>query len=184
MRVAHNEVAPAPPITSIDAPTSSDTALHGGPDAHPQPSRSWCTCGPDAWTDSQRLNTIGNPSQVLPAGYFKLYYDIKVTTARGRPQAHPHADVMRCSRRKVQKAVTFYRRTGAWFAPPECVSFDPLRSDTQLADTDQLAGLAGARAGMHLFTVQGSDPGDRWSQPSRSGVLYHTQSTEKRVVKK
>ncbi|KAG0727509.1 hypothetical protein GWK47_034527 [Chionoecetes opilio] len=70
-----------------------------------------------------KKQTPGNPSQVLPAGVFKLYYDIKVhhRLEDGPKHILMQLRVMRSQPKKVQTAVTFYVRTGAWFAHSECV---------------------------------------------------------------
>ncbi|KAG0713532.1 hypothetical protein GWK47_016035 [Chionoecetes opilio] len=139
------------------------------------------------WTDWHRT---GNPSQVLPAGVLKLYYDIKVhhRLKDGPKHILKQLRVTRSQPKKVQTSVTFYVQTGAWFAHSECVLLSLMASQNeddrshQLADTDQLAAWPGARAGIHLFTLRGSDQEILVKPYEVPEFSIHTQSTE-RVVK-
>ncbi|KAG0714738.1 hypothetical protein GWK47_013555 [Chionoecetes opilio] len=87
-----------------------------------QPSRS-CTCGPDAELTGKELNTLEILVKYCLQVYFKLYYDIKVhhRLEDGPKPSSRKLRVMRSQPKKVQTAVTFYVRTGAWFAHSECV---------------------------------------------------------------
>ncbi|KAG0712866.1 hypothetical protein GWK47_017453 [Chionoecetes opilio] len=109
-------------ITSIDGPTLSDTGFTG-PCA--VCCLGWLTTAqslvyiwaPKAWTDWQKLNTLEILVKYCLQVYFKLYYDIKVhhRLEGGPKHILTHLSVMRSRPKKVQKAVTFYVRTGAWF---------------------------------------------------------------------
>ncbi|KAG0714226.1 hypothetical protein GWK47_014503 [Chionoecetes opilio] len=158
-----------------------------------EPSGRWLTTAQSLvymWTrkhglTGKELNTLEILVKYCLQVYFKLYYDIKVhhRLEDGPKHILTQLRVMRSQPKKVQTAVTFYVRTGAWFALRMCPPLADGELDHQLADTDQLAAWPGARAGIHLFTVRGSDPGDPGQAVRGSGEFsIHTQSTA-RVVK-
>ncbi|KAG0721964.1 hypothetical protein GWK47_045364 [Chionoecetes opilio] len=72
---------------------------------------------------SKELNTLEILVKYCLQVYFKLYYDIKVhhRLEDGPKHIITQLRVMRSQPKKVQTAVTFYVRTGAWFAHSECV---------------------------------------------------------------
>ncbi|KAG0713387.1 hypothetical protein GWK47_016325 [Chionoecetes opilio] len=174
---------------------------------------------------SKELNTLEILVKYCLQVYFKLYYDIKVHRRLEDGPKHilTQLRVMRSQPKKVQTVVTFYVRTGEWFAHSECVLLSLMASQSeddrrfavtqililkgwqgvwghqcktshhtqaelvshQLADTDQLAAWPGARAGIHLFTVRGSDPGDHGQAVRGSGVLYpHSEHRKSREAEK
>ena len=87
------------------------------------------------WTRKHGL--IGNNLKVLEMlanfclqHYFKLFYDIKVKHLIQDAPYHILTSVrlLRQQPKKVQDAVTFYLRTGAWFAHSECLLLSLLAS--------------------------------------------------------
>ena len=78
--------------------------------------------------------------------YFKLYFDIKVKHYIVDAPYHILTCLLKTLPRKVQKAVTFYVRTGAWYAHSECLLLSLLSSskfeDRKFA-VDQILKLRG-----------------------------------------
>ncbi|KAG0722418.1 hypothetical protein GWK47_000573 [Chionoecetes opilio] len=152
MRVAHNELPLRHLITSIDGPTSFDTGFTG-----PVCCPAWLTTAQSprvhedqkAWTDWQRTEHPGNPVKYCLQVYFKLYYDIKVhhRLEDGPKHILTQLRVMRSQPKKVQTAVTFYLRTGAWFAHSECVLLSLTASQSEDALRFAVTQILKLRAG-------------------------------------
>ena len=81
----------------------------------------------------KELNTLEILVKYCLQGYFKLYYDIKVhhRLEDGPKHILTQLRVMRSQPKKVQTAVTFYVRTGAWFAHSECVLLSLMASQSE-----------------------------------------------------
>ncbi|KAG0709944.1 hypothetical protein GWK47_023799 [Chionoecetes opilio] len=119
--------------------------------------------------------------------YFKLYYDIKVhhRLEDGPKHILTQLRVMRSQPKKVQTAVTFYVRTGAWFAHSECVLLSLMASQSE--DDRSLQTLISWQPGqVHEPAFTCSLSGDQIQEiPVKPYEVpefsIHTQSTE-RVV--
>ncbi|KAG0726614.1 Argininosuccinate synthase [Chionoecetes opilio] len=85
------------------------------------------------WTDWKELNTLENLVKYCLQVYLQLYYDIKVhhRLEDGPKHILTQLRVMRSQPKKVQTAVTFYVRTGAWFAHSECVLLSLMASQSE-----------------------------------------------------
>ncbi|KAG0712949.1 hypothetical protein GWK47_017312 [Chionoecetes opilio] len=81
----------------------------------------------------KELNTLEILVKYCLQVYFKLYYDIKVhhRLEDGPKHILTQLRVMRSQPKKVQTAVTFYVRTGAWFAHSECVLLSLMASQSE-----------------------------------------------------
>ncbi|KAG0727262.1 hypothetical protein GWK47_035023 [Chionoecetes opilio] len=81
----------------------------------------------------KELNTLEILVKYCLHVYFKLYYDIKVRhrLEDGPKHIPTQLRVMRSQPKKVQTAVTFYVRTGAWFAHSECVVLSLMASQSE-----------------------------------------------------
>ena len=99
------------------------------------------------------LNTLEVLIKYCLQVYFKLYYDIKAhhRLEDGPKHVLTQLKVMRSQPRKVQEAVSFYVRTGAWFAHSECVLLalmaSPTVEDRRFAVTQVLKLRAGEEYG-------------------------------------
>ncbi|KAG0703609.1 hypothetical protein GWK47_024829 [Chionoecetes opilio] len=127
------------------------------------------------------LNTLEILVKYCLQVYFKLYYDIKVhhRLEDGPKHILTQLRVMRSQPKKVQTAVTFYVRTGAWFAHSECVLLlmaSQSEDDRRFAVTQILKPRAGEEYGDTSIQEILVKP---YEVPEFS---IHTQSTE-RVVK-
>ncbi|KAG0702586.1 hypothetical protein GWK47_025063 [Chionoecetes opilio] len=136
----------------------------------------------------KELNTLEFLVKYCLQVYFKLYYDIKVhhRLEDGPKHILTQLRVMRSQPKKVQTAVTFYVRTGAWFAHSECVLLSLMASQSE--DDRSLQTLISWQPGqVHEPAFTCSLSGDQiqeilvkpYEVPEFS---IHTQSTE-RVVK-
>ncbi|KAG0723594.1 hypothetical protein GWK47_042412 [Chionoecetes opilio] len=81
----------------------------------------------------KELNTLEILVKYCLQVYFKLYYDIKVhhRLEDGPKHILMQLRVMRSQPKKVQIAVTFYVRTGAWFTHSECVLLSLMASQSE-----------------------------------------------------
>ncbi|KAG0715548.1 hypothetical protein GWK47_011734 [Chionoecetes opilio] len=81
----------------------------------------------------KELNTLEILVKYCLQVYFKLYYDIKVhhRLEDGPKHILTQLRVMRSQPKKGQTAVTFYVRTGAWFAHSECVLLSLMASQSE-----------------------------------------------------
>ncbi|KAG0724306.1 hypothetical protein GWK47_040839 [Chionoecetes opilio] len=81
----------------------------------------------------KELNTLEILVKYCLQVYFKLYYDIKVhhRLEDGPKHILTQLRVMRSQPKKVQTAVTFNVRTGAWFAHSECVLLSLMASQSE-----------------------------------------------------
>ncbi|KAG0727952.1 hypothetical protein GWK47_033539 [Chionoecetes opilio] len=126
-----------------------------------EPSGRWLTTSQSLvymWTrkhglTGKELNTLEILVKYCLQVYFKLYYDIKVhhKLEDGPKHILTQLRVMRSQPKKVQTAVTFYVRTGAWFAHSECVLLSLMASqsedDRRVAVTQILKPRAGEEYG-------------------------------------
>jgi hypothetical protein len=64
--------------------------------------------------------------------YFKIYFDIKVKHLIVDAPYHilTGLRILKTQPKKVKDAITFYVRTGAWFAHPECLLLSLLANST------------------------------------------------------
>ncbi|KAG0718570.1 hypothetical protein GWK47_052196 [Chionoecetes opilio] len=130
----------------------------------------------------KELNTLEILVKYCLQVYFKLYYDIKVhhRLEEAPSTSSRSSEVMRSQPKNVQTAVTFYVRTGAWFAHSECVLLSLMASqsedDRRFAVTQILKLRAGEEYGDTSIQEILVKP---YEVPEFS---IHTESTE-RVVK-
>jgi hypothetical protein len=98
----------------------------------------------------QNLKVLRNLVKFCLEYYFKLYFDIKVKHDIVDAPYHilTSLRILKTQPKKVQEAVTFYVKTGAWYSHPECVILSllasPKVSDRQFA-VKQILKLRGVQ---------------------------------------
>ena len=97
--------------------------------------------------------------------YFKLFYDIKVKHLIQDAPYHILTSVrlLRQQPKKVQDAVTFYLRTGAWFSHSECLLLSLLASSNTVDRCFAVDQIVKLRAGEEF--------GDNSVRPRRTPKL-------------
>ncbi|KAG0719337.1 hypothetical protein GWK47_050703 [Chionoecetes opilio] len=114
--------------------------------------------------------------------YFKLYYNIKVhhRLEDGPKHILTQLRVMRSQPKKVQTAVTFYVRIGAWFAHSECVLLSLMASQSEDDHRFAVPQILKLRAGEEYGDISIQEILVKPYEVPEFSI--HTQSTE-RVVK-
>ena len=110
--------------------------MHCGPLCHAR----WLTTGQRLvfmWTrqhglTGQNLRTLEILVKFCLQFYFKIYFDIKVKHHIVDAPYHilTALRLLKAQPKKVKDAITFYVRTGAWYAHPECLLLSLLASPT------------------------------------------------------